>query len=361
MKNIHDATAAYEEWMQARLPVVAADLAAKHGQMALGVFAFLRSTFYRWSGLWPKICPELVEQPRILAVGDLHVENFGTWRDAEGRLVWGVNDFDEASVMPYSVDLVRLATSALLALRENALTLPADEACDAILEGYRDFLRIGGKALVLEEEHVWLRDLAQGAERDPTPFWTKMNALADAKPDKSVKTLLEASLPSAAKLRRFAARTAGLGSLGRPRFVALASWHDGMVAREAKAMLPSAWDWGQGVADASIRCGDIAAAAIRCPDPCLRFVVDKAGTGGWVIRRLAPRCSRVELKHLPRQRDERRLLKSMGREVANVHLGTAGAAAAITEDLDHRHPHWLRQAAQKMAEATTADWQAWKG
>ena len=31
-----------------------------------------------------------------LSVGDLHVENFGTWRDSEGRLIWGINDFDEA-------------------------------------------------------------------------------------------------------------------------------------------------------------------------------------------------------------------------------------------------------------------------
>jgi len=36
----------------------------------------------------------------VLAVGDLHVENFGTWRDAEGRLIWGVNDFDEAWRLP---------------------------------------------------------------------------------------------------------------------------------------------------------------------------------------------------------------------------------------------------------------------
>jgi uncharacterized protein (DUF2252 family) len=24
------------------------------------------------------------------------VENFGAWRDVEGRLIWGINDFDEA-------------------------------------------------------------------------------------------------------------------------------------------------------------------------------------------------------------------------------------------------------------------------
>ena len=48
----------------------------------------------------------------VLAIGDLHLENFGTWRDAEGRLVWGINDFDEAWALPYTNDLIRLATSA---------------------------------------------------------------------------------------------------------------------------------------------------------------------------------------------------------------------------------------------------------
>ena len=52
--------------------------------------------------------------PKVLAVGDLHIENFGTWRDSEGRLVWGVNDFDETWRLPYTQDLVRLTTSTLI-------------------------------------------------------------------------------------------------------------------------------------------------------------------------------------------------------------------------------------------------------
>ncbi|MGL1576695.1 DUF2252 family protein, partial [Vibrio parahaemolyticus] len=72
-------------------------------------------TFWRWVEVMPGVCPDLVTAPRVLAVGDLHVENYGTWRDAEGRLVWGINDFDEAFEMPYALDLLRLATSALLA------------------------------------------------------------------------------------------------------------------------------------------------------------------------------------------------------------------------------------------------------
>ena len=102
-----------------QVDVVEADLELKHRQMAGSLFAFLRGTFYRWGPLFREVCADLVEAPRVLAVGDLHVENFGTWRDKEGRLVWGVNDFDEVAEMPYAVDLVRLVTSAILAQRET--------------------------------------------------------------------------------------------------------------------------------------------------------------------------------------------------------------------------------------------------
>jgi uncharacterized protein (DUF2252 family) len=65
--------------------------------MAQAPFSFLRAAFYRWLQVFPETCPDLAEAPVLLAVGDLHIENFGTWRDVDGRLVWGVNDFDEAS------------------------------------------------------------------------------------------------------------------------------------------------------------------------------------------------------------------------------------------------------------------------
>jgi uncharacterized protein (DUF2252 family) len=40
-------------------------------------------------------------------VGALHVENFGTWRDIEARPIWGINDFDEATTLAYTNDLIR--------------------------------------------------------------------------------------------------------------------------------------------------------------------------------------------------------------------------------------------------------------
>ncbi|GLR95122.1 hypothetical protein GCM10007858_27560 [Bradyrhizobium liaoningense] len=107
--------AAFEHWLRKQCDVVEADLAHKHERMQKDAFTFLRATFFRWAQRIEKLCPKLKDAPAVLSVGDMHIENYGTWRDAEGRLVWGINDFDEAAVIPYPFDLVRLATSARLA------------------------------------------------------------------------------------------------------------------------------------------------------------------------------------------------------------------------------------------------------
>ena len=55
----------------------------------------------------------------------------------KGGLIWGINDFDEACELPYTHDLVRLATSACLARRRTVSFRCRDRAmCEAILEGY---------------------------------------------------------------------------------------------------------------------------------------------------------------------------------------------------------------------------------
>src|SRR5712692_10685081 len=166
--------AAFEAWLATQCDVVVKDVDDKHHQMKKSAFIFLRATYFRWAGQIGKLCPELMDAPQVLAVGDLHLENFGTWRDAEGRLVWGINDFDEASVMPYTIDLVRLATSALIAAKAQALAITPAEASAAILAGYREGLEGRNGPYVLEEGHDWLRKLALGDLREPQKFWAKM-------------------------------------------------------------------------------------------------------------------------------------------------------------------------------------------
>jgi uncharacterized protein (DUF2252 family) len=58
---------------------------------------------------------------RIWIHGDLHVENFGTYLNADGRLVFDVNDFDEAYVGRFTWDLQRFAASLALVGWQKAL------------------------------------------------------------------------------------------------------------------------------------------------------------------------------------------------------------------------------------------------
>ena len=85
--KIEGVTASYEAWMRSCTTVIESDLRSKHEQMKENPFGFLRGTFYRWAQMWPSVCGDLCAAPKVLAVGDLHVNSFGTWRDAEGRLV----------------------------------------------------------------------------------------------------------------------------------------------------------------------------------------------------------------------------------------------------------------------------------
>src|SRR5579862_4892568 len=149
--NIIDATASYETWLGRQTRLVKADMALKHQRMREELFPFLRATYYRWAQVWPKVCPECAGDPVALAVGDLHVENFGTWRDADARLVWGVNDLDECHPLPFSHDLTRLAVSAGVAIEAGELSLSPKDASNAILDGYRACLDAGGGPLILAD------------------------------------------------------------------------------------------------------------------------------------------------------------------------------------------------------------------
>jgi len=317
--------------------------------MRESAFVFLRATFFRWMQLWPERCPALDEAPVVLGVGDLHLENFGTWRDEDNRLVWGVNDVDEACEIPYTLDLVRLATSALLAIREGHLDITAETACEAILDGYTSSLDHGGFPSVLDG-HEFLRRIVLNRARDPRRYWARLLSFPRAAGKVPRKKLL-AEMPATAAIVRIVHRIAGVGSLGRQRFVAIAKDGDSYVAREAKALLPSAAAWARGKKHPKIYVERILDRAVRVKDPS--FVV----TPKWMIRRLAPDCARIELEDLPNERDEKRLLRAMGWETANVHLGSH--RRRILKHLGKQKRRWLERAAAEMAAATTDDFRAY--
>ncbi len=360
--NVVKATRHFESWLAQHTHIDKKDLCLKHERMKAELFPFFRATYYRWAELWPEVCADLAGEPQVLAVGDLHIENFGTWRDVEGRLIWGVNDFDEAWPMSYAIDLVRLAVSAHLAVEAGSLPLKREDICNTILGGYVEILKQEGCAFVLGERHRWLRLIAEGELRDPVPFWKKMDALPTVKGAIPVSAIdgIEHLMPAPGLKYRVAHRTAGLGSLGHARYVALADWHGGRIAREAKALVPSSVCWCDSLTTdknpgpGEILYQTIINRAVRCPDPFVQL------RGRWIVRRLGPHCSRIELASLRGPTTELRLLHAMGWETANIHLGTPSARKLILRSIEKQKGKWLHHAAEKMLQAVRSDWEEWR-
>ncbi|WP_428934408.1 DUF2252 domain-containing protein [Streptomyces sp. ACT015] len=160
--------------------LLAADPAAfrvKFRKMAASAFAFYRGTaclFYHDLEAERRGGPFLDERTsRVWIHGDLHAENFGTYMDSNGRLVFNVNDFDEAYVGPFTWDLKRFAASIALVGYAKALS---DDQITELVEVYAGAYR--------ERIHA----LATGAKSDEVPPFTLdtaqgplLDALRDAR------------------------------------------------------------------------------------------------------------------------------------------------------------------------------------
>ncbi|MFO0587146.1 MAG: DUF2252 family protein [Polyangiaceae bacterium] len=61
-------------------------------------------------------------------VGDMHLENVGAYRTDDDSVVFDLNDFDDAFIGPWQIDVLRLVTSVLLA--SQAFEAPGHQAVD---------------------------------------------------------------------------------------------------------------------------------------------------------------------------------------------------------------------------------------
>ena len=134
---------------------------------------------------------------RIWIQGDLHAENFGTYLDADGRLVFDVNDFDEAYLGHWTWDILRFSASLGLLCWQKALP---DEAIADLVERYvRSYVDWVGHYVEAEDDTEWALTLstAEGAVLD---------ALRQAKLSTRV-ALLDGNTVVEDYARRFADRT----------------------------------------------------------------------------------------------------------------------------------------------------------
>lgn len=349
-----DSLRTYERWLARQLDEVwTKDLDEKHDKMKDSPFVFLRATYWRWAEGILTICGDLAGAPIVGGVGDIHLENYGVWRDREGRLVWGVNDFDEAADMPYAVDVVRLATSAILS--RSAKRKERREICSSVIAGYREGLKTP-RPFSLDEDHLWLRRLFAVTENERRRFWKKVKKLkGDGRIPARYRTAMDAQMPGPdAKVEKYARRAAGTGSLGRPRWVAVVEWRGGRLVREAKALVPSAWHLAHKPGPKPTSSTQIACGRYRAPDPWYQ-----AGSS-IVVRRLSPNARKIEVQEQPKHLADPDMIQAMSRELANVHLGTGPARRAIETDLARRGDRWLERATDAATEFVRSDYDEWR-
>ena len=103
---------------------------------------------------------------RIWIQGDLHAENYGTYMDAEGVLVFDVNDFDEAYLGHFTWDLERMAASlALLGFSKAFPDKTIREMIDTYARAYLDQVRYFARGERDEEFRLTLSN-TDGAVRE---------------------------------------------------------------------------------------------------------------------------------------------------------------------------------------------------
>lgn len=100
-----------------------------------------------------------VEAPPAWCCGDLHLENFGSYKGDNHLVYFDINDFDEAALAPVTWELVRLCSSLQVGL--DALRLDKDAAGAAVAR----LISAYGEALVCGKARWIERDAAHGVVR----------------------------------------------------------------------------------------------------------------------------------------------------------------------------------------------------
>lgn len=346
MQSLPTSIQAYENDLRARLGdlLVEEDLQEKHQKMGEDPFQFLRATCWRWAEAAKELCPEIFDGVVVPSVGDAHAGNFGLWRDAEARLAWGVNDFDEAALLPYGLDLVRLCASISLA----GSPLPDSEIAGAALEAYGAALA-APLPFVLERDNLWLREAFASTNKKRIAFWRGLGDAPRVDPPAPVRDRLLADLPDALQPTRFAHRSAGVGSLGRPRFVAFQDYRGGPAAVEAKARMPSCW----GAAGAPGLAQQIVTSEMRSADPMLHHDAD------YVFRRLAPNSGKIDFAET-RPKLQKDLIRAMAAELAGIHCSIEPLGPRVVNDLRTRPKDWLAAAMKAVIHWTRSEFESYR-
>lgn len=370
-------------------------LALKLKKMRADPFIFLRGTCHLFYARLPRE-PLLTTAPLAWLCGDLHLENFGSFKGDNRLAYFDINDFDEAILAPCTLDLVRFLASVQLGARSLSVKPPeAAQLCRVFIDAYAAALAEGKARWVERETAVGLvKDLLGGlGERKRPAFLDTRSELkgkhrrirCDGKKALPVSDAQRADIeaflarfaqtqpdPGFFKPLDIARRIAGTGSLGVARYIILVEGKgspDANYLLDLKQALPSSLaPW---VATPQPPWPDEASRVVtlqkRLQAIPMAFLqaVELEGEP-FILRGLQPSEDRVALDAWNgKLRRLEEVLGTMGQVVAWAHLRSAGRQGSAIADalVDFGQQSAWRQAlieqADHAAASVEADWQAY--
>ena len=342
-------------------------VARKYRAMARDPFVFFRGTAHLFWEDWPSVGGEALDDaPLAWCCGDLHLENFGSYRGDNGLAYFDLNDFDEAALAPATRDTARFLTSTCLAAESLGLSTQTVRQLEAsFLDGYAAALT-AGKARWIERSIAtgWIRDLLRSVEnRTQGELLEDRTIVREGRRQFRIDEKRTFRLPVAERRRvaqsiaRFAARQpdpayyrvldvvgriAGTGSLGVPRYAVLIRGDGGRDARILDVKLARASALAvylaPSLADRQPSRRNEADRVIQVqqrmqaipPDLLSRLTI---GTKPFVVRELQPMADRLDLAAWDgRVGKLRRAVGAMGELTAWAQLRGASQGGAASVD-----------------------------
>lgn len=337
---------------------------------------------------------KLFRAPRTFVCGDLHFENFGAFKGDNRLVYFDINDFDDACLAPFTIDIVRFLACVRVAA-EGLLLNPSQGRelqetfmsayCAAIAEGkprwierslatgvLRALLRQsarrtrpdlldrysreqgGGRRIRIDGRRAFA--LQDGEKKQLKRFIKKLRRDA---PDRAFFRLLDA-----------ARRIAGNGSLGLPRYLLLIRGRgspDQNFLLDLKFAAPSAVaDW-LGAAQPRWRSEAARVVAVQrlmqaIPPALLR--AERFERQAYLLKELQPSIDRLQFASWRgKPRRIREAVDGMGQVTAWAHLRGCGhfdAAAVEALQTYAAAAPWRRKALAMSESAAAAMLRAWK-
>ena len=371
-------------------------LAMKYAKMAQNAFIFLRGACHLFYDVLPDT-PLFRDAPLAWCCGDLHFENFGSYKGDNRLVYFDINDFDEAALAPATWDMVRLLTSiqcgadTLHATRAEALAV--SRSC---LDAYRSAL-INGKPLWVErdtssglvnallaalqgrERAAFLdkRTIRKGQRRSLKLDGVKALPASDSQ-KKTVNEFMDRFAATQENPRFFQVldvgrRIAGTGSLGVERFVVLIEGKGSPAGnylldiKEAKpsAMAPRLARLGikQPAWSSEASRAVTIQKRMQAVDHAFLQPVELSGLP-CVLRGLQPSEDRVAIGEWGRKLDRlKEVVTTMGRNLAWDQLrasGRSGSASADALIAFAQGGDWVTEMLDAAMEMTLTTQQQWK-